>query len=152
MLDWVNEHSFPYSVQLCMWDHIKINKSTIWCLCHREQQEAESEWAAVQTHWCPGNIQILRDSKSLLHIHPSGKTRACCDLVMLATLTLIIEPWIFEFLYFCLGPLCSVPGSAPFLSGSGQPDDCGDVTDRTGLSLLLLEDDRTAHAHIPNHP
>lgn len=44
-----------------------------------------------------------------------------------------------------------VPGSAPFLPGSGQSDDCGNVTDRAGLSLFLLEDDWTTHAHFPDH-
>lgn len=46
----------------------------------------------------------------------------------------------------------TVSGSAPLLPGTGQPDDRGDVTDRAGVSLLLLEDDRTAHAHFPHHP
>lgn len=131
---------------MCLW-----NNSNNWCHCHRKLQETELEWEASQAHWGLGNIQILWDQKSHLHIHPSGKSPSSSDTVILSYLRRLVRLCFFLLIFIPLCPPCSVFGSAPFLSGTGQPDDCGDVTNRTGLSLFLLEDDGAAHTHLPHH-
>lgn len=148
MSDWVNEHTCPY----CMCVYVYSNyKSNVLCPCHRKLQETEFEREALQTHRSSGNIQILWDQKSLLYILPTGKSSLrCCDVQGSSNEFYWFLCLFLSALLFCTQ--CPVPGSAPFLPGFGQSDDCGDVTDRVGLSLLLLEDDWTAHAHVPHHP